>query len=103
MRRWGGAERRVGRGLKENKDNDDDDGTQKISKRKSTPKKGENVDVQQDSDLHVSPGPSQDLIWDDEIIQAGSKAGKRKVKKWGDPGASPANVIYGGKVLCLPL
>ena len=38
-------------------DNDDDDGTQKISKRKSTPKKWETSDIQVDSTLHISLGP----------------------------------------------
>ena len=56
-----------------------------ISKRKSTLKKWETSDVQ-DSTLSVSPGPSQDLIRDDEITKARMKEGKRKLKKvgWGD-------------------
>ena len=39
-----------------------------------------------DSTLHVSPGPSHDLIRDDEITKARSKERKRKVKKVGSRG-----------------
>ena len=74
--------RKKGRkGAKRKKTNDD--GTSKISKRKSTPKKWETSDVQKDSTLHVSPGPSHDLIKEDEITKARSKEGKSKVKKVG--------------------
>ena len=91
LRRWGGAERRAGRGLRvgrvqRKKGNDDNDSNHIISKRKSTPKKRQSVDVQKDRTLHVSPGPSHDLIRDDEITKARSKEGKRKVKKVGPGG-----------------
>ena len=80
---------KVGRGRKKGRDGakrkktTDDDGTQKISKRKSTPKNQETSDVQADSTLHVSPGLSNDLIRDNKITKARSKEGKGKVKKVG--------------------
>ena len=61
-------------------------GPKKISKRKSIPKKWETSNIQNDSTLNISPGPSHDLIRDDEITKARSKEGKRKVKKVGPGG-----------------
>ena len=58
----GSKKGREGAKRKKTTDDDDDDRTQKISKRKSTPKKWETSDLQADSTLHVSPGPSHDLI-----------------------------------------
>ena len=57
--------------------------TQKISKRKSTPKQRDSTDVQKDTSLEVSPGPSHDLTPDAEITKVRSKDGEKKVKKWG--------------------
>ena len=54
----------------------------KFQKENQHPKR-ESVDIQQDSTLHVSPGPSHDLIRDDEITKVRSKEGKRMVKKLG--------------------
>ena len=59
------------------RDNDDDDSTCKISKRKSTPKKRDSIDIQKDTSLEVSPGPSHDLTPDTEITKARSKDGKK--------------------------
>ena len=70
-------------GAKRKKTNDDDDGTQKIPKGKSTPKKWQTSNIQKDSTLNVSPGPSHNLIRDDKVTKARSKKGKRKVKKVG--------------------
>ena len=79
-----GRGRKKGRkGAKRKKANDNDDGTSKISKEKSTPMKRETSNVQEASTLHISPGPSHDLIRDDKITKARSKEGKRKVKKVG--------------------
>ena len=85
--RWGGAEKRVGRGLKEKRPMTMTTmmGPEKFQKEKLHPKR-ETSNVQQDSTLHVSPGPSHDLIRDDEITKARSKEGKRKVKKVGPGG-----------------
>ena len=58
-------------------------GSKKIQKENVHPKKGRLRDMQKDSTLNVSPGPSHDLIRDDEITKARSKEGKRKVKKVG--------------------
>ena len=63
-----------------------DNSTSKISKRKSTPKRRDTTNVQKDSTLQVSPGPSHDLTPDDEIAKARSKEGKRRVKKVGPGG-----------------
>ena len=82
FRRWGGAERRVGRG-QNIKRRDNDDSTQKISKRKSTPKKRDSTDIQKDTSLQVSPGPFHDLTPDTEITEVRSKNGEKKVKKVG--------------------
>ena len=105
----------VGRGRKKGReratrkktnDDDDDDRTQKISKRKSTPKKWEIRDVQKDSTLNVSPGPSHDLIRDDKIIKARSKEGKRKVKKVGMGGylsQSAKHHLLGQGIMLAPM
>ena len=55
----------------------DNDSTQKISKRKSTPKKRDSTDVQKDTSLEVSPGPSHNLTPDTEITKVRSKDGKK--------------------------
>ena len=93
--RWGGAERL---------DKDNDDRTCQISKRKkTTPKKRDTCDIQEDTTLKVSPGPPHDLVKDEELAKARSKEGKRKVKKVGpgDTQSSLPNIIYWGKVLPL--
>ena len=83
----------VGRGRKKGRqgtkhkrhDNNDNDSTQKISKRKYTPKKRDSRDIQKDTSLEVFPGPSHDLTPDAEITKARSKDGK-KGKKSGTKG-----------------
>ena len=74
-------------------------GPKKFQKEKLHPKR-ETSNIQEDSTLHVSPGPSHDLIRDNDITKARSKVGKRKVKKVGpgDTGASLPNIIYWAKV-----
>ena len=90
VRRWGRAERRVGRGLKERRPMmmmmmTMMMGPEKFQKE-NLYQKGETSDVQKDSTLHVSPGPSHDLIRDDKITKARSKEGKSRVKKVGPGG-----------------
>ena len=67
--------------MKKTTDKDNDDRTDQISKRKKN-----TCDVQEDTTLKVSPGPSHDLVKDEELAKARSKEGKRKVKKVGPGG-----------------
>ena len=50
------------------------------------PKKRDTINVQKDSTLQVSPGPSHDLTPDDGITKAKGKVWKRRVKKVGPGG-----------------
>ena len=59
---------------------------QNFQKKKTTPIKRDTHDVQDDSTLKLSPGPSHDPTPDKEITKARSKEGKRKVKKVGPGG-----------------
>ena len=78
-----GRGRKKGRQGAKHKRHDNDDSTQKISKRKSTPKKRDSTDIQNDTSLEVSPGPFHDLTPDTEITEVRSKDGEKKVKKVG--------------------
>ena len=87
--RWGGAERRVGRGQNERRPLAmmTAMGHAKFpQEKKQHQKKGDTHDVQDDSTLKLSPGPSHDLTPEKEITKARSKEGKRKVKKVGPGG-----------------
>ena len=87
---WGGAERRIGRGQNERSPLTKTmmTGHAKFTKEKTTPKNRDTCDIQEDTTLKVSPGPSHDLVKDEGLAKVRSKEEKRKVKKEGLGGYS---------------
>ena len=61
-------------------------GRAKFPKEKKNTKKRDTCHVHENTTLKVSPGPSHDLVKDEELAKARSKEGKRKVKKVGPGG-----------------